>query len=240
LGSADTNGRRDVYVRDLQLSTVRRVSVAHGGGQLPEGADVPAISGDGRFVAFRTVHNLATADTDSDADIYVRDTVANTTGFISIAGPGTFAQAQVDLSDDGRLVAFVSSAVGNGHRHAWVRDRTTGALRLISHAVGSSAPSNNTVIDLSISRDGGHVGFSSVADDLVAGDTNNQLDVFVAPSTGGEVTRVSLDAAGGQVNRTSQGGDVADGGATIAFQSASDALVAGDTNGVTDIFVTRR
>jgi Tol biopolymer transport system component len=240
LVSADTNGRRDVYVRDLTLATVRRASVAHGGGQLPEGADVPAVSGDGRFVAFRTVHNLVPADTDSDADLYVRDLVANTTTLISIAGPGTFAQPQADLSDDGRFVAFVSSQVGNGHRHAWVRDRTTGQLHLVSHALGSSAPSNNTVIDLSISRDGGHVGFSSAASNLVAGDTNNQLDVFVATVTGGDMTRVSVDAAGGQVNRTSQGGSVADGGATVAFQSESDALVAGDTNGETDIFVTRR
>ena len=84
--AGDTNGASDVFVRDLEQGVTRRVSVTNGGGQLADGAEGSSISGDGRFVAFNTTANLSGADTDNTQDIYVRDTVANTTTYESISG----------------------------------------------------------------------------------------------------------------------------------------------------------
>jgi hypothetical protein len=94
----------------------------------------------------------------------------------------------------------------------------------------------------SISADGTVVGFQSVASNLVAGDTNAFLDVFVHDRTTATTTRVSVDSAGTEGDNDSYSGDVmlsAD-GRFVAFSSSADNLVAGDTNGYPDVFVHDR
>lgn len=240
LVAGDSNGRGDVFVRDIDARSTRIASVTHGGNPIFGGTGSErgtAISGDGRYVAFLTSANLTGEDTDSDFDIYVRDMIANTTTFQSIPGAGTAARSQVDMSDDGRFVAFVSPQ-GPFQAQAWVRDRVSRELRLISRRA-DGAQSNNVVFEVGISRDGAHVVFDSAASDLVIGDTNTRFDVFIAPSTGGPVERVSLDVDGENTNGHSQGPNVADGGKTLAYGSDATDLVEGDANAVQDIFVTR-
>ena len=75
--SGDSNGRADVFVRDRQLGTTERVSVGQGGTE-PDGpsafGQVPAISADGRSVAFQSyATNLVAHDTNGQADIFVHD-----------------------------------------------------------------------------------------------------------------------------------------------------------------------
>jgi Tol biopolymer transport system component len=234
----DTNSRRDVFTRVLATGELRRVSTSFGGNQLPEGGDLPAISSDGRFVAFRTTQNLTGADTDDNEDVYVRDTVTGSTTFDSLAGPRTFAR-NVDISGDGRFLVFAGESGPGRTAQLWVRDRTTRALTLLSHARGSAtAESNNVVIDLDISTDGRSVAFSSAASDMATGtDVRGELDVFLTSSTGGPISRLSLRPDGSEPLRTSQGGQVADGGKVIAFQSEDAGIVSGDTNATTDVFV---
>lgn len=234
----DTNNLRDVYVKDLVTGTIRRASVAHPGSQLNDISDAPSISGDGRYVTFRTSWNLTPADRDSDHDIYVRDMVAGTTTFVSLAGFDTQAWHHVAISDDGRYVVFVSEN-GPGPNQVWVRDLVTGELRLISRKVGTNQPSSGDVLDVDIARDGSHVAFASTAGDLVPGDTNNRFDVFVASMLSGEIWMVSKTEDGGLANGNSIGGVVADGGTPTVFQSKATNLVPDDTNGVEDIFVNR-
>ena len=106
---------RDVFVRDRQTGTTRRVSVGSGGAQ-GNGHQLggPAISADGRFVAFGScATNLVPGDTNGCSDVFVRDRQTGTTQRVSV-GPGG-AQGNgfsVDpaISADGRFVAFESRA----------------------------------------------------------------------------------------------------------------------------------
>ncbi|RWN65759.1 MAG: hypothetical protein EOR99_20160, partial [Mesorhizobium sp.] len=89
----------------------------------------------------------------------------------------------------------------------------------------------------SISADGRYVAFDSEASNLVAGDTNGARDVFVFDQQLGTTTRVSVDSAGGDANGHSQSPSISADGRYVAFYSSASNLVAGDTNGATDVFV---
>ena len=84
----DTNGATDVFVRDRQTGTTRRVSVGPGGAQGNGGSFMPAISADGRFVAFESsATNLVPGDTNDMEDMFVHDRQTGTTRRVSV-GPG--------------------------------------------------------------------------------------------------------------------------------------------------------
>jgi Tol biopolymer transport system component len=110
LVSGDTNGQADIFVRDRQTGTTERVSRATSGAQGNSLSGGPAISADGRFVAFLSFStNLVPGDTNGHYDIFVRDRLNGTTERVSVATGGT--QADGDsyspaISADGRYVAF--------------------------------------------------------------------------------------------------------------------------------------
>jgi Tol biopolymer transport system component len=113
----DTNGMPDTYVRDLLLATTERVSVDSDENQVPNGsnlADWPAISADGRFVAFASIDpGLTPGDTNGTFDVFVRDRLAGTTTRVSVAGDWSQANDLSfgpSLSADGRTLAFTSAA----------------------------------------------------------------------------------------------------------------------------------
>jgi Tol biopolymer transport system component len=89
----------------------------------------------------------------------------------------------------------------------------------------------------SISSDGRFVAFESSATDLAAGDTNGVVDVFVRDRGAGTTIRVSLTNAGAQGNDFSAAPEISGDGRFVAFESGATNLVAGDTNGLNDIFV---
>ncbi len=104
----------------------------------------------------------------------------------------------------------------------------------------AGAQANADSYPSSISADGRYVAFLSFADDLVAGDTNAAYDVFVRDRQSGTTERVSVDSAGAQGNGSSLNGSISADGRYVAFESVATDLVAGDTNGVSDIFVHDR
>jgi Tol biopolymer transport system component len=92
-----------------------------------------------------------------------------------------------------------------------------------------------------MSSDGRYVVFGSMATNLVPGDTNNLVDVFVHDREGLVTTRVSPSSSGGQA----EGGDSRDAsinsdGRYVAFESRAENLVSGDMNGSPDIFLHDR
>lgn len=135
------------------------------------------------------------------------------------------------LSPDGAKVIFQTSepslmppGVNTG---LVLKDLRTGQLTFV--VAGSNAQ---------FSPDGTKILFSSDATDLVAGDTNGVSDLFIKDLTSGTVTRVSTDSSGAQANGYLNWKAVFSGdGTKIAFSSAATNLVAGDTNGHSDIFV---
>jgi len=74
LVAGDTNGQRDVFVHDRVTRAITRVSVASSGTQGNGDSSVPAISADGRYVAFDSdASNLVAGDTNAKTDVFVRD-----------------------------------------------------------------------------------------------------------------------------------------------------------------------
>ena len=126
----DANGASDVFVRDIAAGTTTRVSVSTTGGDADLPSTEPAISGDGRFVAFTSgATNLVAGDTNALGDVFVRDLAAGTTLRVSVGSTGgeaNQASSGASLSRDGRFVSFLSSATnlvaGVTGTTAYVRD----------------------------------------------------------------------------------------------------------------------
>jgi Tol biopolymer transport system component len=118
LSDEDADVAVDVFVRDLAAATTTLASRADGPTGAPgdAGSGEPALSADGRHVAFRsTASNLSGADLDPIGDVFVRDLVAGTTTLVSrVAGPTGAAAAAAStepaVSGDGRYAAFASGA----------------------------------------------------------------------------------------------------------------------------------
>jgi hypothetical protein len=141
-------------------------------------------------------------------------------------------------------VAFTSTAlnlVPGDTNFAWdvfVHDLQTGATTRVS-VDSSGAEGDGLSMIPSISSDGRYVAFTSLATNLVPGDTNAAYDVFVHDRQTGATTRVSVDSAGVQGDGDSGWADLslsAD-GRFVAFESLAANLVPGDTNGVKDVFL---
>jgi Tol biopolymer transport system component len=113
-GIADTNGATDVFVRDLVAGTTQRVSRAGGGGVAQGAASRPAISGDGRYVAYEsTAPDVVPSDTNGVADAFLFDRNSSTTSRISTNQDGSqLAQGgtRPSVSGDGRVAVFASAA----------------------------------------------------------------------------------------------------------------------------------
>ena len=142
LVTGDTNNARDVFLRDLQSGETTRVSVGPAAVEANGDSFEPAISADGRFVAFSSAAtNLVAGDSNDVNDVFVRDRLANTTTRVSVGLAGANANGGSDapsISADGRYVAFTSAATNlvdgdtNGQRDAFVFDRQTGVTTLAS------------------------------------------------------------------------------------------------------------
>ena len=242
----DTNGRSDAFVRDRWRRVTTRVSVGPGGGQSNGDSDWPAISADGRFVAFQSsATNLVPGDTNGAIDVFVHDRQAGTTRRASVGAGG--AQANEfsffsALSADGRFVVFDSAATNlvpgdtNGEWDVFVRDRQTGTTQRVSIGPGGAEGDALSSVG-ALSADGRFVAFFSGATNLVPNDTNGVSDVFVRDRHAGTTRRGSLGRNGAQGDAGVGELAISADGRVVAFDTASTNLVPGDTNGETDVFV---
>ena len=114
-----------------------------------------------------------------------------------------------------------------------------GPAHRVSTGLAGEAPDCISV-DPTLSADGRFVVFQSYASNLVAGDTNGVADVFVHDCVTGATTRVSVGPHGRESNGYSGEPAISADGRVIAFRSDATNLVAGDTNGVADVFVHER
>jgi hypothetical protein len=246
----------DVFVRDRQAGTTERVSVSSIGAQANSDSAFPAISADGRFVAFHSsASNLVADDSNTCGfggpgtcpDVFVHDRQTGATTRVSVDSSGAEANdgsqnSAISISADGRLVAFGSDASNlvdgdtNSSNDVFVHDRQTGeTTRLSMNSGGDEA--NYGGYDAAISADGRFVAFESRASNLVDGDTNDNWDVFVHDRQTGMTTRVSFSSGGDQANAGSSESAVSADGRFVAFGSDASNLLSGDTNGLPDVFV---
>jgi hypothetical protein len=172
--------------------------------------------------------------------------VAGTTTRVSTDSSGaqaTGGSSVTAMSADGRFVAFNSAASNlvagdtNGEQDAFIKDTLTGVTtRVSSDSSGNQATGGSSGVS-AISADGRYVAFSSAATNLVAGDTNGETDSFIKDTLTGITTRISTDSAGNQSNGYSTVTALSADGRYVAFMSAADDLVAGDTNYTQDAFI---
>jgi len=248
LVAGDSNSQRDVFVRSRGDGTTTRVSVASGGAQATGESETPAISADGRYIAFASVAtDLVTGDTNGEADIFVHDRVNATTVRVSVASGGAQATGGSSespaISADGRYITFESGAsnlvVGdtNSRTDVFVHDLVSSTTTRVSLTTGGAQAADGQSLAPSISDDGRYISFYSYASTLVAGDTNSNWDVFVRDTVLATTTRVSVSTAGVEGDFGALQQAISADGRYVVFGSSSTNLVTGDTNGESDIFL---
>jgi hypothetical protein len=245
----DTNGCSDVFVRDRVAGTTERVSVSSAGAQAMGHSHGPAISSDGRFVAFYShAANLVPGDTNGVGDVFVHDRQTGTTERVSVSSAGVQGNdwSHVPaISGDGLVVVFPSAATNliagdtNGMNDVFVHNRVTGVTERVSVSTAGQQGNDDSWL-ASVDSDGRFVAFRSHATNLVGGDTNGVEDVFVRDRLNGTTERVSVSSTGQQASGGSFSASIsADGRYVLFFSSATD-LVAGDTNAKYDVFLRDR
>jgi Tol biopolymer transport system component len=247
LVEGDTNGVVDVFVRDRLTGTTTRVSVTSGGVQGDGFSYSPAISADGRVVAFQSDStNLAVPNEPFPRyHIYVHDRLTGATERASVdneGAPGDADSQFPDISPNGRVVAFVSPSLNlargaNGFRQVFVHDRTTGRTERVSQD-GAGNPGDFDSDLPSLSFSGRLVAFVSNATNFVEDDTPI-ADVFVADRQAGTLERVTVDRHGRPANESSFEPAITSDGRFVAFSSFASNLVPHD-DFTMDVFVRDR
>ena len=244
----DTNGCPDIFVRDRLQATIERVSVNDQGVQGDNCSYYPAISADGRYVAFLSLaRNLVAMDRNRTYDIFVRDRLTRTTERVAVDPTrGGWVDdltpwGNLDISADGRFIAFLSAdeiepGDSNGVADVVVHDRLLGTTELVSVASDGRA-ADRPSHEPDMSADGRYVVFHSRASTLVPGDTNGRADVFVRDRQSCTTTRVSVRTDGSPVTHGGRSGVISDDGRYVAFVSHASTLIPGDTNQVADVFL---
>jgi hypothetical protein len=249
LVAGDTNLKTDCFVKDTQTGAVTRVSVRSSGVQAAGPSSSPVISLDGTITAFQSdAKNLVNGDLNLVTDIFTHDSVSGQTKRISVDSAGTESNGQSVspvISADGMIVAYSSVATNlvagdtNAQSDVFVYDRATAITTRVSvDSAGNEG--NGFSYSARISANGQFIFFYSDATNLVANDTNAATDAFVYDRNTGITERVSVDSSGNEGNGTSYNGTITADGSLCAFYSLASNLVAGDTNGVADIFIHDR
>ncbi|MEW6554176.1 MAG: DUF5719 family protein [Actinomycetota bacterium] len=218
------------------------------GGELGDaGSYYPAISADGRYVAFySSAENLVPDDDNAAKDVFRKDLRTGAIVRCSTDANGdqvSGASAFPSISANGRYVAFASEAAtlvpgdGNGMQDIFRKDLQTGAVLLCSSdAAGNEG--NFSSDAPSISADGRYVAFKSDANNLLGtgNDTNGFGDIFRKDLQTGAIVRCSTDAANGEGNNASYGSSISADGRYVAFESNSTDLVLPNANTFSDIY----
>jgi Tol biopolymer transport system component len=246
----DTNDVQDVFVHDLDTGITERVSISSTGIQADDEVFTMDLSSDGRFVAFGSfATNLVADDTNGVIDVFVHERDTGTTERVSIATIGTQANDESyspAISAAGRFVAFRSDATNlvandtNNNSDIFVRDRTLGVTERVSVASDGTQANGDSILPV-ISADGRFVAFSSEASNLVAGDTNNQADIFVHDRQN-DTTELIVGPAEFHIGAGTiiVAPAISPDGGFVGLRSDADDLVAGDTNNSFDTFLVAR
>lgn len=249
----DLNNATDVFLRDRALGTTERISTDALGVEGNSSSYLGSISKDGRFVAFISYSsNLVANDVNGARDVFLLDRTLGTMELVSLANDGSQGTGPAGgntggpfASDDGRFVAFQSSAPNlvagdtNGKIDAFVRDRLLGTTTRLSLGPGGVEPDGDCDVS-GMTPDGRFVAVVSNATNLVPNDTNGTYDTFVIERATGTVERVSVTSSGQEGSSQSWVSSISDDGRFVAFTSIATNLVPGDLNAKRDVFVHDR
>ncbi len=270
----DLNGNEDAFVFSCDAMGVFRASLRNGGGEAhggnsTDGSIMGASVRSGALASQAT--DLVANDMNGTRDIFVLS------GNVDLGTPTVVRVSVPNLADQGmlgteanassnhpsmggneRFVAFESDATNLvfgdtlGFTDVFVHDRQTGATTRVSLPNAADqgmlgTQGNNVSVQPVISANGRFVAFESLASNLVFGDMNNAIDVFVHDRQTGATERVSIPnlADQGMLGTESMNGvnflaSISADGRFVSFQSNATNLVLNDTMGFADIFVHDR
>ena len=244
----DNNNSSDIFLHDRETHSTTRVSLSNGGQQADRASVTPVISSDGNVVAFISeATNIIPGGTNAIPKIFTYDIPSGTSELISVttagASPTAWSYAP-SINADGSIVAFESDAddlVSNDNnftKDVFVRNRGAQSTELISVALNSESGDLPSYLP-DLSGDGRYVAFYSYASDLVSGDANFKLDIFLRDRQNQTTQRINLLPDGSEtttghsfVARISEDGNY------IVFESlATDLVPEEDNNTGVDIFL---
>jgi hypothetical protein len=185
-GDLEATAFEDVFVREAGV--VSRASTAPSGGAGNGASRDPALSADGRFLAFvSAATNLNVAvEHYGKIDVYLRDRQIGAVTRINHDLDGTTTQADCSapsISADGQRIAFASTALypgfENDYVNGYVYTRSTGAFTFVGESLVGSAPNGGTGYGVTLAANGGVVVFASSATNLFPGDAGGFIDIFL-------------------------------------------------------------
>lgn len=221
LVTGDDNGEEDIFVLDRKTGTTTRITDGN------RGSNGPSLSDDGAHVTFQSTASDLVPGASALSDIYSWERATGVLTRVTDGDGGSFGPRP---SGDGRHISFQSAATdlvpgdANDRTDVFTWDRATATTTRLTDGDGIS-------FETSISDDGRLVAFKSEADDLVPGDANGQIDVFLWDRSTGVLER-AVHGNGGTSQPSLSGA-----GRVLAVSSGASDLVAGDDNGRTDVFV---
>ena len=250
--SGSTGKHRQIFWRDRNTGITKMVSVAASGEAGNGDCYAPAISGDGKSVAFESnATNLVQEDKNGVRDVFIWQAATNTIKKVSMGAGGKEANAnsyESSVSGDGNFVAFTSDASnisatekGVSNNNVFLYDVQKDNSIMISIDPISRKGGNGS--KPSISHDGNRIAFYSHTPTLVPGDNNGLWDIFLWEKNTPVFKRISLTADGKERNQGTESANrivapaISGNGQFIAFSTTATNMVAGDVNAFQDVFV---
>lgn len=251
----------DIFVRNRQTDTTLRYSWSHDGdantGSINNWDAVdPIITADGRYVVYNSfASNIVPGDTNRGDDVFVLEGLD---GFlVDLQNGGATQRITLNwenqqiigdsgpnfISADSNWHIFASNGInlipeGNNEENFYVilRDWRAGVNTVVTNGLGGNPP-NGYSHQISADFDGEYIIYASESSNLIPNDNNNTQDVFLYKRLTGETILVSRGMNGGVANGLSGQPQINQSGTHVVFKSEASDLVAGDTNGVNDIYV---
>lgn len=241
-----SSGMVNVFLRDRQLGTTTLASVSTNGTTANGPCSSPGISSNGQFVVFQSrASNLVPDVTNGWENIFVRDLLIGRTILASAntnSVEGDRSSLNPQMTPDGRRVVFESLASDlvandtNGLSDIFVRDLVNSNTVLATVNTDGTATGSGYSINASITPDGRFVVFESTSRNFVTNDLNTTSDIYLRDLAAETTTLISVNTTDNAAG-SSQRAVISDDGRYVAFQSAANNLVAGDADGVNDIFL---
>jgi len=253
--AATTFNRNHIYRKDSVTGELLLVSSDDAGLEADNDSYSPRISDDGRYVVFESLAtNLSSISTGGTRQIFIKDLADTdqTDGEVNIELVSRDTTGLVvadttaenpDVSNDGRYVVFESTATNlstlsaNGASQIYRKDILDDSIDMISRNTTQTAGGSGDSNRPAMSPGAQYIVFDSVAGGTLVTGASVIRSAYLVDMNNPDTTElISVNDSGTQGDDDSINASVSDNGNYVAFESLATNLVAGDTNGASDVF----